>query len=433
MIDPSRPRSRQLFGYIFGSIAVGGAQLQASAELPDGDIAAWLVDENEPEDGVEEDESGGGLEVFTLLEQLSPELSAPDAVKDFAITTLELKANPQNETFYFNGEIEDVWTVQTGLGEFGIKSLLLNLDLVEAEHNIQFGGVFQLAGSDFVVLVNHSNTTWDFSAELDSDSKIDISQLVKKVFDYDLGETFGVENINITELGLQFKTGEQSSYSFHGKGKWDLTLPGLNQVFSIETALEISKEGQDKQGQVSGSLGTAIEGFEYLQMTLAYEFKTITNTSNSETPNSEPKGNQTLSAELILGKFTLEASLDKSVQETVLSFDTSKSSLTFGNILTFMAGLVDPSIEEFSLEPPWNELDSIKVPGIELKINLNDKSVEAKFKDPIEILDVVTVENLGLTYKPRDTQKPKGFQVSFALSYPGQEGPSPNQVSWDPI
>lgn len=397
-IDYPFQSDRQFTGQIDGKLKIGESHLMLNATVPDGDVSAQLED--------------SAITITELLNALDPKLGTPPSMGDFALTALNLNASPKGKSFHFDGTFSDLWHVDAGLGNFEIKSLFLSLDLIRNDYIVQFGGVFTFVEADFIVLVKHSKD-WDFSAGLAPGSSIDISNLINNIFSPNmLSDDFGLKKIKITELWLDFGAGASNKYyHFRGKAEWELLL-GLSNL-KLAADLDISKGKQDSSGnknelsgEISASLSTADAGFKHLQLTVIYKFG----------------GEKILAAELIFNG----AKLTGTCTESTLTFKLD-STLTVGDILTYIAGLVDPDIGPFTLDEPWDVLGSFQL-AFTLTIDLNTKKTTVTY-DPGIKLGFATVTNLSVSYDPKANKN--GFKVSFNISYTGIDGS--DSLSWDPM
>lgn len=185
-------------------------------------------------------------------------------------------------------------------------------------------------------------------------------------------------------------------------------------------------------GTISGAVETSIPGIEFLKLGVGYNF-----------------GKKEIFFKIGLGKYGIQAAHKKNeIGDVKLEFGlTDMPSLTLGEVVTFFAALVDPSIDEYEFEPPWDFLSKIDLKPIltsltltlELKANNKEKVFGIKINNlrnlvPDELKPFVEsffiIRSVELNYSSGKTS-PRKKQTSITVD--GDLLGSPKKLKWDPV
>ncbi|NEP28417.1 hypothetical protein, partial [Moorena sp. SIO3I6] len=146
--------------------------------------------------------AGQRLYVVALLEELIPELDAPDSIQNLAITKMAVELRPDKGAFSFEAAIENPWSITLDSGPtLSIEQLALSVSSVKSsgstngtqqntaeslsqQRKLSFEGLFELFGGEFAVKVAHQFSSqsgkivsqWGFSATAQN---ISITEVIK--------------------------------------------------------------------------------------------------------------------------------------------------------------------------------------------------------------------------------------------------------------
>ncbi|NEO79793.1 MAG: hypothetical protein F6J99_27555 [Moorea sp. SIO4G3] len=437
--------------------------------------------------------AGQRLYVVALLEELIPELDAPDSIQNLAITKMAVELRPDKGAFSFEAAIENAWSITLDSGPtLSIKQLALSVSSVKSsgstngtqqntaeslsqQRKLSFEGLFELFGGEFAVKVAHQFSSqsgiiasqWAFSATAEN---ISITEVIKAFgfsqdkLDYGLRDlvvslAFALQQTRYQDNSTQIV---ESRYTFTGSMDWDTGIalvPG-EETLQIQAAIEISKTSSNRSGGTSTTLKGAIAGtvkasipfFDTLQLSVIYTFSQTSSTSSSGR-SSQALANRT--GELI---FQLQIStLLLSAVYTDINTDINNRKLlrfsvslvsgknpTIGDLIAYIVSVYDSSIIDFELDPPWDEFakEEIALDKFSLEIDLTDKSITISYKATLNVL-IAKVSNVGLSYQfgtkssqvstqqnNARTASNKKIAIAVDLSIPGEPK---KRVQWDPV
>ncbi|NEP01762.1 MAG: LysM peptidoglycan-binding domain-containing protein [Symploca sp. SIO2E9] len=437
--------------------------------------------------------TGQRLLVVALLEELIPELDAPDSIRNLAITQLAVELRPDKGSFAFNAAIENAWSITLDSGPtLAIRQLALSVlsvkppaatngnttngntaEALSQQRKLAFEGLFELFGGEFALRVAHQFSStkdgkvasqWGFSATA---SNISITEVIKAFgFSQDKVDEYGLRNLVVslafTLQQTRYKDNNsqiiESNYTFRGELLWDTGIelvPG-EQTLQIEAAIQITKISSNKagaqqsalQGMMAGTVRASIPFFDTLQLSVIYTFTQTSSTSgSSRLSQSLAKRTGELIFRLQLGTLLLSAVYTNVNNRKLLQFSISLvngKNPTIGDLIAYIVSLYDPSITDFELDPPWDEFakQEIALNKFTFEVDLTQKSVTISYKATVNVL-IAKVSNLGLSYQfgtsksqvssqrnQARTASNKKVAIAVDLSIPGQ---SQQRVQWDPV
>ncbi|HEY9830978.1 MAG TPA: LysM domain-containing protein [Stenomitos sp.] len=378
---------------------------------------------------------GQKLPVVGLLTQLIPGLPTPDSMNRLTIAKLELKLSPKYEIYKFEAKIENAWSIELDFSgnrtTIGIAELSLLIDSKPSDSVLAFKGNLILFDKPFIVTLDKRvsriggqlpTNLWVLKGQLKE--PISLSGLVSEI----IGETpdaFGLDTLDISVLECEVIQGSKSSYAFRGALDWNTGIQlAAGDPLIIQAAVDIHKEdGKPVAGAIAGSVSAAIPIFENLKLSVIYKFGQTVSRNDKE-----------LIFQLKLGNFTLNATYKSgSGGDTIITFNTNDTSgdaeaLSFGKLITFMVNLVDPGVDDFELDPPWDELNKLTLSGIEVEINLTRKTVKASYKpkSPIDLI-FIKISSIGLVYPRADGTR--SVDIVIVGSFLGKS----DTLAWDAI
>lgn len=177
--DPTRSAARKVAATLVGGLNIGAAALQVKAELPEGAVSAWLIND-EP------------LTAAAALTKFFPNLALPDFFGSFAIPQLQLTANRRYATWSVFSEIAIGSDLRIGDGRlvFGIQTMSFSIDSSPVSSSINFSGELVLFDKTFIVSVDREvekapktppAATWTFKAGLKKGESMTLTDLLIKV------------------------------------------------------------------------------------------------------------------------------------------------------------------------------------------------------------------------------------------------------------
>ncbi|NEP24284.1 Calx-beta domain-containing protein [Moorena sp. SIO3I6] len=435
--------------------------------------------------------AGQRLYVVALLEELIPELDAPDSIQNLAITKMAVELRPDKGAFSFEAAIENPWSITLDSGPtLSIEQLALSVSSVKSsgstngtqqntaeslsqQRKLSFEGLFELFGGEFAVKVAHQFSSkngniasqWGFSATAEN---ISITEVIKAFgFSQDKLDEYGLRDLVVSLAFALQQTRYQDSntqivesrYTFTGSMDWDTGIalvPG-EETLQIQAAIQITKRSSNKPGGTSTTLKGAIAGtvkasipfFDTLQLSVIYTFSQTSSTSGSgRSPQALANRTGELIFQLQISTLLLSAVYTNINNRKLLRFSVSlingNNNPTIGDLIAYIVSVYDSSITDFELDPPWDEFakQEIALDKFSLEIDLTNKSITISYKATLNVL-IAKVSNVGLSYQfgtkssqvstqqnNARTASNKKIAIAVDLSIPGQPK---KRVQWDPV
>ncbi|MCB0531454.1 MAG: hypothetical protein KDD14_04590 [Saprospiraceae bacterium] len=199
----------------------------------------------------------------------------------------------------------------------------------------------------------------------------------------------------------------------------------------VDTQFQFYKAmGQPVEGFLEGMVTSQIPGIEFLMVGVRYELAT-----------------ENLFFLLKIGALNLSAARKK----FILAGDTQETTqfafalanvpdFTLGDIITFFVSLVDPSVDEFKFDPPWNFITDFDIGdalnGLSLLVEFRPDGQKVvgfrkDFGDPIGIPGIVSVSAVTLKYEGSSVggTKKKEIRINLESSIQGES----KELGWDPV
>ncbi|HEU5101568.1 MAG TPA: hypothetical protein VFU22_21245, partial [Roseiflexaceae bacterium] len=399
--SPLNALRRQILTSIAGQLALGKDDpvvLDVYAEFPEFLIGGSLAD-------------GNTIKLGALLQKF--DIPAPD--NSLEITRLHVQANPKLKTFSIEAEIEDVLTLDVDPLNLKVERLLLALDYAPPNNTITLAGDVELLDIAWTLEAQRRATTtkpaapvgpttgnqpaprptttseWTFAGQLAPGNQIRLPKLVEQ-FGAARGTTITLPDgldIGLTQLAFSVDTGASKEYKFLGAFDWRYETEEVH--FNIRAGLTIRSWLHDgstplppgvqlppgttqpsagirlREGEIVGAVAleeVGVDFFKNFTIAAVYTFK----------PGNSAVGFRFRRGALELNALFSSQTLSTGVKQMLFSVSFGPNT-TFGTILTLMAQIIDPDIQEFSLDPPWDELNSTSLSGLKLVINLTTKAV----------------------------------------------------------
>ena len=439
--------------------------------------------------------AGQRLLVVALLEELIPELDAPDSIQNLAITKMAVELRPDQGAFSFEAAIENAWSIILDSGPtLSIQQLALSVSSVKSsgstndnqqntaeslsqQRKLSFEGLFELFGGEFAVKVDHQFSSqltnsggsqiasqWAFSATAQN---ISITEVIKAFgFSQDKLDEYGLQNLVVSLAFALQQTRYQennvqiveSRYTFTGAMDWDTGIalvPG-EETLQIQAAIEITKTSSNRpsgssttlKGAIAGTVKASIPFFDTLQLSVIFTFSRISSTSGSGRL-SQALANRTgeLIFQLQISTLLLSAVYTNINNRQLLQFSVSLVSgknPTIGDLIAYIVSVYDSSITDFELDPPWDEFakQEIALDKFSLEIDLTEKSITISYKATLNVL-IAKVSNVGLYYQFGTKQSQVNTQRNQARTASNKKiaiavdlsipGQPQKRVQWDPV
>lgn len=424
--------------------------------------------------------TGAGEEI--LLSRLTDGLATsfgdfelPDFLKDLALSNVSVIFNQSTQDFSF--ECTTSLTIDGKSAE-----LLLLIDISNTVIGFQkfFSGTLLIGARSFDVsflLTENEQVLQAIFRNRQGEPFDPIGELLELISEetnlqlIGTADTSGGEDdtvdLNFTALKLYYlqlkyekdKVNATTSYSFSGKFEWHPKIPlGLAEPFSPVVAAEISdlkltKIGKKKKtsGTIQGRLKAGIPDFESLDIGIEYQFGNSATDLTFDLTIKEYKFIATYSKaaatdttkNITKGDVTLEFGI---VQVTP-DGQVIAPEMVLGDIITFVVALVDPNIDHFDFEPPWNFITNFPIGQliantklvVELKksgartLGVNFTNVDQLI--PSELKSVLNITGVGIKFESKKAagggkNKKKNKRVLLSLQGALLGKPIP---AWDPI
>lgn len=406
-------------------------------------------------------------ELVTALEGMFGEIELPEVLDSLEeITNLQVSFNTATKDFYFVAETVFQIDDQDA-------ALSINLDIVRSTAGFQktFSGLLTIGTRQFSVLFESTPSTQSLQASFanpvgeEIDLVAEIVDLISKKQDAESPLAFPKDDqLNLThlilyELQLTYKqekgqTVTNKSYGLKGDFGWKprINLNGESAVaLDVHAQVDLQKLASDTDpkhnkvlGTICGEIQSTIEGLEFLSLGICYQ-RTLDHPD--QPPSDTNELIHELQLQLTIGRVTFQAVHENKDGVFGLTFAVAvQGALTLGDVVSFFASLVDPSIVEFEFEPPWNFITDFDLAGflnsIDLKlevtgttkeklISVGFKSLDEPEKDiydslvPEALKPFLTINTFGLEYSSR-TGKTKIILGAVFLE-------ESQTLDWDPI
>jgi len=455
--------------------------------------------------------SGQRLRAVALLQTLVPELETPDSLQNLAITALAVNIWPDTGTLAFDAAIANIWSVTLDSGPtLAIDQLSLsvlsirppgarngaatpiessNPEALSQQRKITFSGLSRLFGGELTVEVVHRfvSITPPGTSQKSAASQLRFSAVARNIsitevikafgFSQDQVKRFGLERLTVN-LGFELERSRyssaskqytRSSYIFQGSVEWDtnITLTPEGETLKIDATVQIanisSNEPKGKSaaltGKIEGTVSASIPFFDTLELSVIYVFSKVSQQAGSSSQALATRTNELIfqlriSTLLLSAVYTSvpdpSAPNDPTKNRKLLRFSVglvNGKNPTVGDLIAYVVSLYDPSIVDFELDPPWDEVGKreISLAKFSVEVDLTEKHLTISYQATLDVL-LAKISNIGLSYqfgagsaqpakagaaagRSRNASNKK-VAIALSLSIPGQ----PTQhVQWDPV
>jgi len=281
--------------------------------------------------------------------------------------------------------------------------------------------------------------------------------LVSNEDDLDKDALGGLTTIYLYELQIRYDQfpnnapkASEKQYGIYGRVAWK---PKINfwsdnpDSIDVEATVDLRKlTGKKITGEICGMIKTPIEGLEFISMGACLRME-------PETLNGTEKVKSKIFFLLKIGQVTFETHYDKNNTGDVnLEFRIKvDGKLTLGDVITFFASLVDPSIEEYEFNPPWDFLSKFDLAPLLENLSLTFSYVKSSKEKtfgfklatpsgliPKAIKPFLNVTSFGLSFssKPKSTKSKKSVRktkINITGNFIGKTYSDNKPLSWDPV
>lgn len=402
-------------------------------------------------------------EILGDLEITQLEVSFHSQTKDFSFVCLmEFALDDQPSTLQLNIQLINMLGGHSisfdGLLTVGIRQFTLSFTSTKEGANSTtslLAGFTNPEGEEIDLVTDLVNQISSGSPLVFSDSKLNLTTLIL----YELQLTYNRQNTGTATTktyGIKGKFGWEPSLNLSGE---TIDLFKVNALVDLRketstagtqtsvTGTEISSTGtatnkpgttSKVSGMIQGDIQSPIEDLEFLSLGIRYELNK---------PKSKPTDpDDVLTLRLTIGKVTFNATYLNTAGDVDLTFTVDvQGALRLGDIVTFIASLVDPSIDSFEFDPPWDFITAYDLApllnSLEIRVKLirNPKKKEIGVKItqltglvPSSLNPILTINSLELTYTSEvpatGGKATTGTLLKFDGSLIGGSIPA-----WDPI
>ncbi|HKP53052.1 MAG TPA: LysM peptidoglycan-binding domain-containing protein [Chloroflexia bacterium] len=408
-LNPLDSATRSISGYVTGILQFGDTNpvdLSVSAAVPNFLVTAELEE--------------GSISVRDTLTYL---FGSAGNVPDLEITQLIISLDPTNQLYSFYAIVEDndQWPINLGITTLQLESLTVDVNYSPTGLAGSISALLLIGGKRFVISAEHpgANQGWIFTGMLMPDPKntISVTEAIAQLWGSSITLPSAIPDIEITALSATVNTGD-SSFELSGQIEFDPNDPKHWQlkftddfVVTIDSfSFDIKSAVSAKTGQRENS-GSLICKFKVndVKMSVEFDFKPANDV-------------------LIIKMGTITATLTFGPNiDTVLT--VNMGDMSFGDILTWLVNLARPG-SHFSLDSPWDVLNSFSLKGLTLTINITQRTVGIVYEMKKDF-GFIDIESIGLSYVKKDG---KGtVEISFVGSFLGQQYGQANPLKWDAL
>lgn len=204
----------------------------------------------------------------------------------------------------------------------------------------------------------------------------------------------GLTTIYLHELQLRtdWFLDNTKQYGFIGRVSWRPDIKFWSddpEPLNIEASLDLRKlSGEPITGDIRGMIQAPIEGLEFLSFGACLRLeKRLVNNQEVKDAKGKPIVDKKIFFQIQIGKVIFEAAFNKADKDLLeLEFGVGVErgeQLTLGEVITFFASLVDPSIDEYEFDPPWDFISRFDLGSllnlIKLKFTFNKRTKAKTF------------------------------------------------------
>ncbi len=261
----------------------------------------------------------------------------------------------------------------------------------------------------------------------------------------------GWTTLTLYELQIRydrFKNPVKKQYGIQARVAWKpkIDLGAGEHELNVGASLDLRKmTGEKVTGEICGVVQTPIEGIEFLRLGACLRMQ------KGAVVNGKATVDNNIFFFIQMGRVTFEAAYSKPGGNLHLDFKIKiAGELTLGDVVTFFASLVDPSIEEYEFDPPWDFISRVKLNSLLENLTFSFESSADKKKSfgfritdvsglfPSEIQPFLSIASFGLkfTSSPKSTgskQSRRKTEIQIAGTFLGKTFTQDDPLKWDPV
>lgn len=441
---------RQIGADLFGNVKIGSTSFDLSATSTPGEPGWQFIG------GLSADST---IDFGTLVADMGSAFglveNRPEVLSDkLVLSNLQIAFHTQTKDFHFLCETEISLDPEADPETSTKKAkLLLSIDIVKRTDGFSktFSGLLTIGENKVSVVFekesNRSSLLAAFENQVGQEINLvnDIVVPISGSVDLDLpDDELGLTTLEIFLLEFRYiKDGSTTTYGIRGDLGWAPKL-GLssdpNETLKIRALVDLEKQKEKKVlGTICGQIDSPIDGLEFLSLAACYNIK---------------ESGSALALQMKIGQVTFQATYEKTDNDVDLAFSMLlEQPLTFGDIATFFASLVDPSIDEYEFDPPWDALAGIDLAPIISSINLivgikknpstkrSETTVSVEFTNlnallPSAMKTFLSITSLRFGYEgePKGGSGSRKSKKSLKVKIVGTFLGKPNTtLEWDPV
>lgn len=362
--------------------------------------------------------------ISTLAELAGSDIGAdlPPSLStlSLAISDLELDVNlskPAMEQFAVTVANTQPWVLVPTYLQFNVLSLGVALDWRSGALSVTGTVLAELEVADTVTVLGsatrQASGAWVLSASLDtSEHPVTVGDLATRFFP---STTIPAEiaGLGISALAFTTDTGD-GTYTFDAGLTWPFEIGGVS--FTVAASVTVARAAlpgntYGYSGTIEGDLSSHF-GSNQLELKVVYQFQTAAAAVLSFTIGFNGIALNCTSTTNAAGDSILTAKL---------------TGLSFGDVVTFLVNLVDPSLH-FSLSSPWDVLNQVRFDDFSLVANLTQRTVGVRY-DANQNLGIVDIGAITLTYLSKGGTGT--VDIAITGSFVGQTYTDDKPLTWD--
>ncbi|MEZ4837208.1 MAG: hypothetical protein R2873_35290 [Caldilineaceae bacterium] len=409
------------------------ATLLITADYPGYVVRGGLAEDSPP------------IPLMKVLRHFAPDIPATDEA--LLVSALTFEADPPSKRYLLQGQIDNVWSIPLGFdlpsgdeATFDLESLAFVVQYLTNNVGVFIRGDLALFDTRFTLTAARppaADAAWAFTGNLADDETIPVAQVVTDLIVLATGEDLTVPDslagLNVHHIGFSVDTGTSKHYAFWGSLTW--TIPaGDNKSLVVDAGVDVDSWLPDVaagaprpprlydlavRGAVSFADFDDGDFFQNFRVEASYSHTNRTGGADDQITFTLHKDHLTLAAALSFGT-------GEDTKLTITFGDT-----TFGDILNFMVQLVDPDIEDFRFDPPWDMLSDISLSGLEIELNLTRKEAVVRYEINQDF-GFVRIDFLGLRYL-RNAAGKSTVNVEIVGRFLDQTYGEDDPLAWDAL
>jgi len=412
ILQPFKAESSQSGG-VGGTLAIGKTKpvhLGLTALIPD-----YVINANLSE--------GDTISVVEVISNFFPD--AGGLSQDLVIDQLDVVADIDNNTYELSGSVKPVppLTLDLIITELTLNRVSANVNYTPDQLYATILANLELFEADWQVAASYLKPTgdesgnWSFLIQMEAGSTVNLSMLLGRFLNFNPAS---IPQVTLDVLYFYYDLGSKT-YRFKGvvKGYWALPLIPGSPALNAKAAVAVENfhpEAKSDETAYKGSIDGTLDINRFM-VGVGYAFDP-TNTTLSFMVSYKQIA--------LYGTWMQSKKKDGTTQSLIkINF----GDLSLGEIITYLVNLANPNLD-FSLDTPWDILNSLNLKNLSLVVDLNDYTVGIEYYLGVNLV-FVDIETVSLTLKKKDDGKQTvviGLTGSFLdQSFGGED----DELTWD--